>query len=717
MVVNGQDFSPDLVKEIEAIIAADPAMSRRTLSVEVCRRLNWRGPNGRLKEMSCRVALLTLERRGELKLPEPRAGPPKGLTKQPSQAMQAVEPVSCDLEALGGICLVRIDSRSSHEGKAWNALMRAHYLGAGPLCGAQMRYLIRSANYGWLGCLAFSAAAWQLEVRDRWIGWSTRARREHLDQVVCNSRFLILPQVQVPNLASHVLGLAAKQLGQDWLERYGVVPVLLETFVEPGRFHGTCYQAANWEHLGRTKGRGRQDSNRTASLRIKDVYAYPLVREFRAVLLDVASGPESVVELPQNEDVEAESWAEAEFGQADLGDRRLTRRLVTIVSDFSARPERSIPKACQGHARTKAAYRFFAHDEVGLDTILKPHTEATVERLREEKTILAAQDTTSLNYTAHRAVQNLGPIGSRVDKSVGLMLHETVAFTTEGLALGILQAHCWARDPKDFGKKRRPAKTPIEQKESYNWLASFNKVAEAQKRCPNTRLVSVGDREADIYELFDLAAQDESNPKLLVRALHDRLLGEEQGHLWQRMAAQPVSAIQEVEVPRREKRPARVTLVQVRFAQVSLKPPIGKPKGKGKLASLTAWAVLAREEHPPVDTEPLEWMLLTTIPVTTIEQALEKVAWYTIRWQIEVFHRTLKSGCKIEDRQLGTADRIEACLAIDMVVAWRIIHLVWLGRKVPNVSCEVYFEEAAWKALVAYQTGNPAPPDKPPTLH
>lgn len=603
-----------------------------------------------------------------------------------------------------------------------------HYLGSGPLCGAQIRYLVKSSNFGWLGGLAFSAAAWQLGPRDRWIGWSPEARQEHLSQVVCNSRFLILPQVHVPNLASHALSLAAGRLAQDWVERYGVPPVLLETFVERDRFGGTCYRAANWQYLGTTQGRGRQDRSRMASVPVKDIYVYPLLPNFRDILLRPTRVSTTVVKYPRRrtdpgEDPACplcetpfrggeETWPEEEFGQTDLGDRRLTSRLVTIVGDFLARPERSIPKACQSRARTKAVYRFLDHPEVDMDKILKPHYQATLQRLGEQKAILAVQDTTTLNYTAHPAVQNLGPIGYRLDKGVGMVLHDTMAYTPDGIALGLLQAKSWVRDRQDFGKKRHRHELPIEQKESQKWLSSFRQVAEAQKQCPQTTFVSIGDREADIYELLALALGEESNPKLLVRASHDRLLGEGQGHLWDRVARQEVSGIQELNVPRKGSRPARVARLEVRFAPVSLKPPARK----AKLPDLSLWAILARELDPPAGVEPVEWMLLTTMEVTTFEQAVEKLAWYTVRWQIEVFHRTLKTGCKIEDRQLGTADRIEACLAIDMVVAWRIVHLVRLGRKVPDVSCEIYFEEAQWKALVAYLTRNPVPPNKPPTL-
>ena len=217
----------------------------------------------------------------------------------------------------------------------------------------------------------------------------------------------------------------------------------------------------------------------------------------------------------------------------------------------------------------------------------------------------------------------------------------------------------------------------------------------------------MGDREADIYELFELAWSDPSGPKLLIRAEQDRLLAEGQGHLWEKMAQQEVAGIQEIHVPRQKNRPARVAQLEIRFGQVSLKPPAGKRR---RLRELTLWAVWAREAEAPPKGERIEWMLLTTLPVTTFEEAVEKLAWYTIRWGIEVYHRTLKSGCKVEERQLGHADRIETCLAIDMVVAWRIFHLAKLGRETPDVACTVFFEEAEWKALVAYVTQNPKPP-------
>jgi hypothetical protein len=386
--------------------------------------------------------------------------------------------------------------------------------------------------------------------------------------------------------------------------------------------------------------------------------------------------------------------------------------LLTIARDLYARPQAQIPEACQSRAKTKATYRFFDHPKTGMEILLVPHYQATRRRIIEHKIILAVQDTTSLNYTAHPTTEDLGPISTQVDGSMGLLLHNTMAFSLEGTPLGLLDVQCWARDAEEFGKHHQRKQRPIEEKESFKWLESFQQVREAQRQCPNTMMVSVGDREADIYELFELALQDARGPKLLVRAEYDRLLADGQGHVWPMVATQPVAATQDIQVPRRGAQPPRSAHLEIRFATVQLKPP----QRKAELPSLKMYAVLAEEPHPPSGIKPLRWMLLTTCEVQNDHSAIEKIDWYRLRWGIEVYHRTLKSGCKIEQRQLGSAKRIETCLAIDMVVAWRIFHLAKLGREVPNIPCTVFFEEHEWKALHTHLMKTPVPPDQPPTL-
>jgi hypothetical protein len=708
MVVCGQHFTTEVIDQIRAIIKIEPTISRRALSRRVCQWLGWKDSNGKLKEMSCRVALLRLHNQEVIALPECK---PPGFIPQPpvDPSFPGVESLRCRLEELGKIELILVAHGDRSASRIWNGLMNTyHYLGAGPLCGAQLRYLLHSSGYGWLGGLAFSAAAWRVAARDEWVGWSEAARKENLAKVICNSRFLVIPRVA--HLASHVLSLGVQRLARDWRERYGLTPVLLETYVERGRFRGTCYRAANWQYVGMTRGRGRQDRDRSQAIAVKDVYVYPLQKDAREVLR--TEGQPLAVECTSAGEVSVADWAEEELGGADFADERLSKRLVSIARDFYACPQGSIPQACQSRAKTKGAYRFFDHPETSMDRVLVPHYEATLKRVERERVVLAVQDTTTLNYTPHPATEGLGPMSYRADRGLGLLLHETMAFNPEGTPLGLLDVQCWARDPRDFGKKKKRHELPIEQKESHKWLVSFRKVGEAQKRCPATTLVSVGDREADIYELFALALQDPQGPRLLVRAEQDRLLAEGQERLWQRVSREEVAGFQEVRVPRRGSRPVRVARLEVRFAEVTLKPP----QRKLGLGDLRIGAVLVREVNPPEKVDPIEWMLLTTCEVTSFEQAVEKVAWYAVRWGIEIYHRTLKSGCKIEERQLGHANRIESCLAIDMVVAWRIFHLTKLGRETPDVPCTVFFEESEWKALVAYISKNPIPPSKPPLL-
>src|SRR5271157_2829004 len=704
MQICGQEFSAQLLQRIQQTVDGEPELSRRALSRRVCEWLDWRTAWGEPKELSCRVALLKLHRRGSLHLPAVApavVSPPRRVWAE--TVPQEVVPVEASLQSLQPVSLRRIEQADGLASRRWNQMMeRYHYLGAGPLCGAQMRYAVHSRPGEWLGGLAFSGAAWQLAARDDWIGWSQPARRQHLQEVIANSRFLILPHWRVPNLASHVLSLALHQVAHDWQERYGYRPLLVETFVEAERFTGACYRAANWREVGQTVGRGRQDREHRGGRAVKRVFLYALHAQARQRL-----GGQAPTPPPAPAD-----WAKQELGGARLGDARLRERLLILARDFYARPQANLPQACQTRARTKAAYYFFEHPDTSMDALLEPHYEATRQRVAAERLVFAVQDTTFLNYSAHPETDDLGPIGS--DKKIlGLVLHSTLAFNAAGTPLGFLDVQCWARDPQQFGKRSKRKELPIEEKESMKWLKSFQQVAEVQRRTPCTRLVSVGDREADIYELFQLALAEENAPWLLVRADRDRLREDGQEHLWPWLAQQAVAGIQEVQVPRRGAQAARVARLEVRFAQVTLRPP----HGKEALGELTLGAVLAQEvEAPQGVKEPLLWMLLTTCPVESFAGACQKVSWYTLRWGIEVYHRTLKSGCRIEQRQLGKAERIEACLAIDLVVAWRIFHLTKLGREVPDVPCSVYFEEAEWKALVAYTTQNPTPPQQPPSL-
>lgn len=703
MRVCGRQFNAATIAEIEGILRADPSLSRRALSLRVCELLEWRSANGKLKEVSCRRALLELHRQGLIALPAAQEFCfERSCPEPPVDPRSDTRELSCALQELGEIRIVAVSSRYSRTSQIWNSLMqRWHYLGKGPLCGAQIRYLVEGSRHGWVGALAFSAAQWRLRKRDAYIGWSERARRAHLHQIVGNSRFLILPSVHVPNLASRALSLCVNRLVNDWTERYGYAPVLAETFVDPRRFAGTCYRAANWQHVGQTVARPTAYRNGKVAEGPKDIYLYPLCHDWQEVL---CREPEvALCNTPPPES--PTEWTEEEFGRVQFFDGRLQHRLFTLAADFFAQPGELIPQACDGSAaKTKAAYRFFKNPQVDMATLLRPHLESTIERVRSHPVILAVQDTTTLNYTAHPP-EGVGPIGTSESSAVGLELHDTMAFTPEGTPLGLLNVQCWARDAEQTGKRHLRHQLPIEEKESLKWLVSYRAVAEAQKLCPHTALISVADREADLYELFHEAAQNPQGPGLLIRAERARNRRVEQQDekegLWPRMKAEAVAGTLPVAIPRRDLRPARTAKVEVRFAQVVLTPPT-----RLHVSPLGVWAVYAHEvDYSAEVKEPLDWMLLTTVKTESFPEACQRLSWYSRRWGIEVYHRTLKSGCRIEDRRLQDTESLEACLAIDLVVGWRVHWLTQVGREKPDTACDQILNEDEWRVLSAWATG------------
>lgn len=279
----GRDFSVEEQAQIIELIERNPSKHRTDLSRDVCRMLSWYKADGGLKEMSCRVAMLRMQDDGLIQLPEPRRTNQNRRPTQPAEtdATAPQSPIQYPVHELGELQLSLVTSKNS---RLWNEyIQRYHYLGYTPLPGAQLRYFIKR-NEQVLALLGFGASAWQVAPRDNFIGWNHEQRRNALPLIVNNARFLILPWVQSKNLASKVLAMIARQLPIDWYNRYNIQPVLIETFVETGRFAGTCYRAANWVHVGQTKGRGKLGPTGVQSVPIKDIFLYPLTRNFRTFL-------------------------------------------------------------------------------------------------------------------------------------------------------------------------------------------------------------------------------------------------------------------------------------------------------------------------------------------------------------------------------------------------------------------------------------------------
>jgi hypothetical protein len=406
---------------------------------------------------------------------------------------------------------------------------------------------------------------------------------------------------------------------------------------------------------------------------------------------------------------EPANWAEEEFGAAELGDVRRTARLVQLASALGAQPQASLPQATEDPAMLKAAYRFFGSHYVGADAVLASHVASTQRRMQAVPLVLAVQDTSLLDYSHYPETEGLGPLAS--PKQQGLLVHTTLALTPEHVPLGLLQQQVWARDPTV--RREQDHKTrPLEEKESQKWLRSLEAVIAARAACPETHFVSVGDREADVYDLFLL--QRPAGVDLLIRAAQDRKVEGPESYLWSAMASAPIAATLEVQLGERGKQPARMAELTVRWREVTLRPP--KSRAKERLPSVRVWAVWTIERNPPPGATPVEWLLLTTMPITTTDEALERLAWYAARWGIEVWHKVLKSGCQIEQKQLGTAYRLKTCLTLYSVIAWRILYATMLARAVPEAPCTVLLDDDEWQGLYCRIHKVAIAPAKPPSL-
>src|SRR3972149_5259506 len=320
--------------------------------------------------------------------------------------------------------------------QGWNEMMLCeHPQGAGPLVGAQMRYLI-SSEHGWLGGLGFGAAAIQLADRDRWIGWDVAKRREHLHRVVGMSRFLIRASVRCHNLASRVLGMVLRRIDLDFGRQYGDRPWLIESFVESERFAGTSYQAANWIEIGKTKGRGRQDQEHRNAKSVKAIYVYALEADFRGRLGGVEPVVAGVLDLAEG--LEGDGWAEQEFGGAKLGDRRLSERLVQSARTLATMPGQAFSGVARGDwAAVKGYYRLIDQpddSQVTVEAILAPHRARTVQRMKANQTVLCIQDGTDLNYSglAHLAVLGVLCPTPLFTIFARVMLDQALVVSTEG---------------------------------------------------------------------------------------------------------------------------------------------------------------------------------------------------------------------------------------------------------------------------------------------
>jgi hypothetical protein len=406
------------------------------------------------------------------------------------------------------------------------------------------------------------------------------------------------------------------------------------------------------------------------------------------------------------------TWVAEEMAESQMHDARHAKRLATLLTQLSEQPVSSIPSACHGWAETVAAYRFLANPSVGFAEILSGHKEATLERLRRQEVALLVQDTSFLNYGTLQAKEGVGTVKERTCDEY--LLHLTVAFTPERVNVGVLGAKLWQRPEQPVGRERK--RKPIEEKESYRWLEGYALACEVQHACAETVVVSVADCEGDIQEWFleAMGRPSGARAEFLIRAKCNRRLasGAAQQYLWEELqAARPLGRMT-FKLSRQADRPSRRVTLTVTARPVTFN---GARRPGGRLPSVQVWAVYATELKPPKGEEPIEWLLLTSLPVAGFAGACTVVQWYRCRWEIELFFRVLKQGCQIERLRLETDHRLLNAIAIYLIIAWRIHTITMTARAYPQALCEMVFERREWQTIYTMQY-HCHPPAQPPPL-
>jgi hypothetical protein len=389
---------------------------------------------------------------------------------------------------------------------------------------------------------------------------------------------------------------------------------------------------------------------------------------------------------------EDQTWIEEEMAGCQFGDQRLKPRATTVVGQIFGKMGESIPAACQDYANAKAAYRFFDNDSVSEEHILSGHFQATKERIAaSDAPVLYLHDTTEHCFKREAGV--MGRDGKRNKITVRrIMMHSSMAITPDGQPLGVAAIKLWERDEAPKKGKKKPCfdKVPIDQKKSYRWLENLRQ-ATARSSDPAS-CVHIGDRESDIYELFSLA--DELGTHFLVRSSSERLTDREGVTISEEMETAPVNGVHAIKF--RDSNGAKHdAILEIKFRAIEVPPP----KTKRQYSSLDLTVIYAVERDAPEGREPIVWKLLTSLPVKTLAEAIEKLNWYAMRWKIEVFHKVLKSGCRTEASELRTTDRLTNFIAICCIVAWRVFWLTMLRRTAPEAPASVALTDTEQKLL------------------
>jgi len=396
----------------------------------------------------------------------------------------------------------------------------------------------------------------------------------------------------------------------------------------------------------------------------------------------------------------------------NLGDKRLNKRYEKIVEASLKQPSQSIPSIFQNWHQAKAAYRFFDNPKVTEKKLINHQYKQTISHIKnveKEEDILVIQDTTHLNYEGHQNKKELFSTHSYVKK--GLNIHPSIAVTSSRINLGLLQANIWTgeKEKKKMSSWERKSR-PVEEKESYRWLQSFRMTQKIAQEIKEKTFFNISDREGDMYDLFLEATKENiENLFFIVRSSVNRVVREKEGKL--REAINNSKEIGEIAFEHKSGNKKRLVKQEIKVKKIKL----DSPKRRPHLDKVAVWAVQVEEKNPPKGESPIQWLILTDYPVKSLKDAKKILYYYTIRWDIEIFFKVLKSGCEVEEVRLETLDRLKPCLVFYMSIACRIMFLLKIGKTYPDLPCDVLFSSPEWKVVYIF-IHHRKPPQEPPPI-
>ncbi len=706
-------FSPEGQSILDERPAPETFSGPMAYARAVCEHFEFIDAHETLRVSSCIAALRDLEAAGRITLPP--GGARKQASSRPLMLPKPVPPVKgvpTRVDAVLGFAVQLVETKA--DARLLARLLHDEYPQGGTQhSGRQLRYLITSAH-GVLGGFVFASAAQKLRPRDQWVGWNPEQCRSQLYRVVGLSRFLIRTQVQCAHLASKALAHCLRQLPTDFAARYNIVPVLCETFTS-AVYAGTSLAASGWTYVGQSSGRGRYSLPGQETER-KGIWLRPLCRDWRTQLGVFESSfvppPRPKRILAPSEGLATAVWAENEFGAMPLN-KALVKRLVKSVRIQAMVPSETFLSAASGdQAAVIGYYRMIDRRDTETFTpeaILTTHRVRSLCRLRAAKTVLLIQDGLDLNFATHRASEGFGEM-SRTNGSKGILgihMHSTFAVNEDGVPLGVPRIEfAWSNGKAETDKATKDGKFDYR-------LRGWRDSSELAAKAPDARVISVMDmdHEGDVDALF-AERHAKGGAELLVRAKHDHVFSN--GHeLFDRLRISPPQAEHEIRVdrasarrsPHNQKafagRNARLAQTQVRWRVINLPEP-KRQLTRLRIESFPLTAVHVIEPNPPNQVEPVEWLLLTTLPVTNRSEAIAVLDSYALRWRIEDWYQILKNGCEVEKIAHSTADRIKRAVTINAVIAWRLSVLALLGRTTPEIKALPLFEQSEVAVLLDY---------------